>query len=357
MPFTVAEIAERVAGTAKGETQRIITGANTIENAGPGDLAFAANRKALEAAKASQAGCILVPQAFEERLPAATIRVADPRAAFAKMLESIYPRKRAVAGIHPSAVIAESAQVGRNVSVGAHACIGENSRIGEGSQIGPGCVLSDNVAVGAGSTLHAQVTIYDKVTIGARAIIHAGVVIGADGFGFALVGDHYEKFPQVGTVEIGDDVEIGANCCIDRAALGVTRIGDGTKLDNLVHVAHNCVLGKHVAVAAQTGFSGSVTVGDYAVIGSSKDRQGALFAGLPLSDRLRREHLEPWRGLYVVDLRSGNIVHWLRLEGVSGEIYNVEALPGVRRPGALDFETEQVQQSVTIGPAPLSRDG
>ena len=267
MPFTVAEIAERVAGTAKGETQRIITGANTIENAGPGDLAFAANRKALEAAKASQAGCILVPQAFEERLPAATIRVADPRAAFAKMLESIYPRKRAVAGIHPSAVIAESAQVGRNVSVGAHACIGENSRIGEGSQIGPGCVLSDNVAVGAGSTLHAQVTIYDKVTIGARAIIHAGVVIGADGFGFALVGDHYEKFPQVGTVEIGDDVEIGANCCIDRAALGVTRIGDGTKLDNLVHVAHNCVLGKHVAVAAQTGFSGSVTVGDYAVIG------------------------------------------------------------------------------------------
>ena len=98
-------------------------------------------------------------------------------------------------------------------------------------------------------------------------MIHSGVVIGADGFGFALVGDHYEKFPQVGAVEIGDDVEIGANCCIDRAALGVTRIGDGTKLDNLVHVAHNCELGKHVVVAAQTGFSGSVTVGDYAVIG------------------------------------------------------------------------------------------
>ncbi len=267
MPFTVAEIAERVAGTAAGETQRVISGASTLENAGASDLAFAANRKALEAAKVSHAGCILVPQAFEESLAAATIRVADPRAAFAKMLESIYPRKRAAAGIHPSAVIAESAQIGQNVSIGAYVCIGENSRIGDGCQIGPGCMIGDGVAIGDGSTLHAQVTIYERVTIGAWAIIHAGVVIGADGFGFALVGDHYEKFPQVGTVEIGDDVEIGANCCIDRAALGVTRIGDGTKLDNLVHVAHNCVLGKHVVVAAQTGFSGSVTVGDYAVIG------------------------------------------------------------------------------------------
>jgi UDP-3-O-[3-hydroxymyristoyl] glucosamine N-acyltransferase len=105
------------------------------------------------------------------------------------------------------------------------------------------------------------------VRIGARAILHSGCVIGADGFGFTRAGDHYEKFPQVGTVEIGDDVEIGANCCIDRAALGATRIGDGAKLDNLVHVAHNCTIGKHVVIAAQTGFSGSVSVGDYAIIG------------------------------------------------------------------------------------------
>ena len=146
--------------------------------------------------------------------------------------------------------------------------IGENARHRRsGCQVGAGCVLGDDVLLGDGSILHANVTIYDHVRIGARVLIHSGAVIGADGFGFALADGHYEKFPQVGIVEIGDDVEIGANCCIDRAALGVTHIGDGAKFDNLVHVAHNCVLGRHVVVAAQTGFSGSVTVGDYAVIG------------------------------------------------------------------------------------------
>jgi UDP-3-O-[3-hydroxymyristoyl] glucosamine N-acyltransferase len=145
--------------------------------------------------------------------------------------------------------------------------VGENSRIAEGCVIGNGCVIGSNVSLGAGTTLHPNVTLYDGVRVGSRVILHAGCVIGADGFGFALAGDRYEKFPQVGTVEIGDDVEIGANSCVDRAALGVTCIGDGTKFDNLVHVAHNCNIGRHVVVAAQTGFSGSVSVGDYAVIG------------------------------------------------------------------------------------------
>jgi UDP-3-O-[3-hydroxymyristoyl] glucosamine N-acyltransferase len=267
MPFTVAEIAELVAGAAEGDTQRIITGANSIENARESELAFAANRKALEVAVLSRAGCLLVPLSFAARLPAALIRVADPRVAFAKALAGIYPPKRLVPGIHPSAVIAASARLGNNCQVGPYVCIGENTQIGEGCQIGAGCLLGDDVALGSGSALHGHVTIYDRVQIGARAIVHSGAVIGADGFGFALAGAHYEKFPQVGSVEIGDDVEIGANCCIDRAALGVTRIGDGTKLDNLVHVAHNCGIGRHVVVAAQTGFSGSVTVGDYAVIG------------------------------------------------------------------------------------------
>ena len=267
MPFTVAEIAHRVAGVAEGETQRTITGANTIENAGPTDLAFAANRKALEAAVSSRAACVIVPLAFTGSSPAAIIRAAEPRVAFAKALETIYPRKRLTAGVHPSAVIAPSAQLGQNVSIGAHVCIGENTHIGDNCQIGPGCALGDDVVIGVACTLHSNVSIYDRVTIGARAIIHSGAVIGADGFGFALAGDHYEKFPQVGSVKMGDDVEIGANCCIDRAALGVTQIGDGVKLDNLVHVAHNCILGRHVVIAAQTGFSGSVTVGDYAVIG------------------------------------------------------------------------------------------
>jgi UDP-3-O-[3-hydroxymyristoyl] glucosamine N-acyltransferase len=267
MPFTVAAIAEVVSGAAEGDGTRIITGANTIESAGQSDLAFAAGPKTLAAAAVSRAGCLVVPLSFAPPPGTAVIHVSDPRAAFAKALELLYPRKRPPAGVHPSAVLAPSAQLGANCHVGAYASIGENARIGDDCQISAGCVLGDDVAIGSGSTIHPRVTVYDRVTIGARVIIHSGCVIGADGFGFVPAGDHYEKFPQVGVVEIGDDVEIGANCCIDRAALGVTRIGNGTKLDNLVHVAHNCSIGRHVVVVAQTGFSGSVTVGDYAVIG------------------------------------------------------------------------------------------
>src|ERR1700733_6849923 len=163
MPFTVAEIAERVAGTAEGETHRVITGANTIENADAGDLAFAANRKALEAATLSRAGCIMVPLSFDRPFDTAIIRVVDPRMAFAKALESIYPRKRRAAEIHPTAVIAKSAQLGHNCFVGPHVCIGENARIGEECQIGPGCVLGDDIAIGSGSTLQGNVTVYDRV--------------------------------------------------------------------------------------------------------------------------------------------------------------------------------------------------
>jgi UDP-3-O-[3-hydroxymyristoyl] glucosamine N-acyltransferase len=267
MPFTIADLAELVSGVVEGDNAKLITGANTIENAGPSDLAFAANRKALAAAALTHAGCLLVPSSFGSSPVTAVVRVADPRAAFAKALEHIYPRKRLSPGIHPSAVVAASAVIGADCSIGAYVSIGENARIGDACQIGAGCVLGDNVAVGNDSILHPRVTLYERVKMGARVIVHSGCVIGADGFGFVLAKDHYEKFPQVGVVEIGDDVEIGANCCIDRAALGTTRIGQGTKIDNLVHIAHNCSIGRHVIVVAQTGFSGSVTVGDYAVIG------------------------------------------------------------------------------------------
>jgi UDP-3-O-[3-hydroxymyristoyl] glucosamine N-acyltransferase len=140
-------------------------------------------------------------------------------------------------------------------------------RLGDQVSIGAGCVLGDYVHIGSGSVLHPRVTLYSEVTLGQRVILHSGCVIGADGFGFVFAGGVYEKFPQVGRVEIGDDVEVGANSAIDRAALGVTVIGDGTKLDNLVHIAHNCRIGKHVVIAAQTGLSGGVVVEDYAVIG------------------------------------------------------------------------------------------
>jgi UDP-3-O-[3-hydroxymyristoyl] glucosamine N-acyltransferase len=160
-----------------------------------------------------------------------------------------------------SAEIAAPCYIGPNVS------IGERCKIAAGCAIHAGSVIGDDVSLGENSVVYGNVSIYDRVRIGARAVLHSGSVIGADGFGFVFDRDHYEKFPQIGTVVIGDDVELGANTCVDRAALGVTRIGDGTKLDNMVHIGHNCEIGRHVVVAAQTGFSGGVVVGDYAVVG------------------------------------------------------------------------------------------
>ncbi|MGH9582286.1 MAG: UDP-3-O-(3-hydroxymyristoyl)glucosamine N-acyltransferase [Bryobacteraceae bacterium] len=265
--LTAAQLAEICGGALVGDGGRVITGANALEQAGPADLAFAANRRAIEEAPSSRAGCLIVSEAFQGEGPRPLIRVPDPRTAFARALAAIYKKPHLAGSIHPTAIVAESARIGADCVIGAYVTIGEQTEIGDGCAIGAGCRIGERVLIGENGTLHANVAIYDNVRIGARAILHSGCVLGADGFGFALSGDHYEKFPQVGTVEIGEDVEIGANSCVDRGALGATRIGGGTKIDNLVHIAHNCSIGKHVVIAAQTGFSGSVTAGDYAVIG------------------------------------------------------------------------------------------
>lgn len=267
LSLTVARIAEICGGKAEGDTERPITGANTLENATESELSFVANRQAAEAAPRSRAGCLIVPLSFHIDAPRPLIRCPDPRFAFARVLTVMYPRKQPASSIHPTAIIDPSARVATSCTVGAHVTIGAGTHIEENVSIGNCCSIGERVTIGPDSTLYANVTIYDHVRMGARVILHSGCVLGADGFGFTLCNDRYEKFPQVGTVEIEEDVEIGANCCVDRAALGVTRIRQGTKLDNLVHVAHNCDIGRHVVIAAQTGFSGSVTVGDYAVIG------------------------------------------------------------------------------------------
>jgi len=265
--LTTAQIAAVCGGTLEGDSERVITGANTLDQAGPAELAFAANPKAVEQAGSSRAGCLIVPEWFAAQGPWTLIRVSEPRVAFARALTALYGKPRPQGSIDPTARIDPSARVGPDCVIGAYVTIGAHSEIGRACSIGAGCHIGEEVYIGENSMLHAGVTVYDRVRIGARVVLHSGCVIGADGFGFTLTADRYEKFPQVGTVEIGDDVEIGANSCVDRAALGATRIGEGTKIDNLVHIAHNCSIGKHVVIAAQTGFSGSVTVGDYAVIG------------------------------------------------------------------------------------------
>jgi len=261
----VAELAVQLQSPWEGEGELEITGVAPLESAGPREISFVGNKKAAAAAAKSMAGCLLVTAEFPKSRT--VIRVADPRASFARVIGILYPPARITPGIHPSAVIAADAHLGTGVAIGPHVTIGAAVRIGDRALIGSGCSLGAGVRIGADSHVHSNVTIYDNVTIGDRAILHAGCVLGADGFGFVRSGDHYEKFPQIGRVEIVHDVEIGANSCVDRAALGVTRVGDGVKLDNMVHIAHNCQIGRHVVIAAQTGISGGVVVEDYAVIG------------------------------------------------------------------------------------------
>jgi UDP-3-O-[3-hydroxymyristoyl] glucosamine N-acyltransferase len=261
----VSEVAGLLGAVWEGDGSIEINGAAALESAEPSHISFVANRKAIAAAEASKAGCLIVPKEF----PAGRtlIRSADPRAAFARVVAALYPKPEIVPGAHPTAVLALDAVVDPSASIGPHATIGTGSHIGPATSVFAGCSIGARVSIGANCTLYPNVTIYDDVTVGDRAVLHSGCVLGADGFGFVFEEGHYEKFPQIGRVEIGNDVEIGANSCVDRAALGVTSIGHGTKLDNMVHVGHNCRIGRHVVVAAQTGFSGGVVVEDYAVIG------------------------------------------------------------------------------------------
>ena len=263
----VRELAEWLGATFEGDGERELAGVAPLETAGASELAFVGSRKAAEQAESSAAGCLIVPLEWPSSSYRTVIRAPEPRTACARAISRLYPTAELKPGVHPTAVIGKDVELGALVSIGPHTVVGDGTRIGVAASIGAGSIVGKRVVLGEGSVLHPNVTVYDNVDIGRGAILHSGAVIGADGFGYVMEQGRWQKFPQVGRVEIGDFVEIGANSCVDRAALGVTEIGEGTKLDNMVHVAHNCRIGKHVVVAAQTGFSGGVVVEDYAVIG------------------------------------------------------------------------------------------
>jgi UDP-3-O-[3-hydroxymyristoyl] glucosamine N-acyltransferase len=263
----VRELAEWLGATFEGDGEKELIDVAPLETAGGSDLAFIGGRKAAQQAESSAAGCLLVPADWPSPSYRTVVRVPNPRTAFARAVSRFHPTAELKPGIHPTAVVGRDVEMGAMVYVGPHAVIGDECRIGLSTSIGAGCVVGKRVAMGEGCVLHPNVTVYDNVDIGRGSILHSGVVLGADGFGYVMEHQRWHKFPQVGRVEIGDFVEIGANSCVDRAALGVTSIGEGTKLDNMVHVGHNCRIGRHVVVAAQTGFSGGVVVEDYAVIG------------------------------------------------------------------------------------------
>jgi UDP-3-O-[3-hydroxymyristoyl] glucosamine N-acyltransferase len=268
---TVAELAAHVDGHLIGDGAIHIERVADLATAGSGEITYVEDEKFFDLAQNTSASCLLARKEFVASVPKdfgpAIIEVDKPKLAFALVAEVLHPPRKREPYIHPTAVIADSADVDLTVYIGPHVSIGERTHVGAGTHLEPGVVIGDDVRVGLDCVLYPGTTIYDNVTVGSRVIMHAGVVIGADGFGYVRDDMAYHKFPQRGTVVIEDDVELGAQTCVDRAALGRTRIGQGTKLDNMVHVGHNCDIGARVVIAAQTGISGSVTIEDDCMIG------------------------------------------------------------------------------------------
>ena len=268
MKMTVQELAEIVGGRVVGDRSTRIEKISDLDHADQSEIAYVENEKLFEAAAESRAGCLIVKEGVGERFAGRTlIEVGNPKLAFSLIGAALHPAVRREPTIHPTAVVAENADIALTAYVGPNVYVGEHTRVGAYTRLEAGVVLGANASVGDDCVLHPNVVLYDNVSIGNRVILHAAVCLGADGFGYVRHELGYQKFPQIGTVVIEDEVEIGAHTCVDRAALGRTRIGRGTKLDNMVHVGHNCDIGERVVIAAQTGISGSVVIEDDAVIG------------------------------------------------------------------------------------------
>ncbi len=264
---TVAELAESVGGRVYGDSSVEILRVASLDGAGAGEIAFVDNERFMGAARYSLASCLIVPEGAS-LAGRCCIESSRPKLAFALVAEILHPPKSFGAYRHPSAVVAASAQIEDAVYLGAFVQVGERTRIGSGTQVRAGAILGDDVQTGSNCVIHPHVTLYDNVRLGDRVILHAGVVVGADGFGYVADERNVRhKFPQIGTVLIEDDVEIGAGSCVDRGALGQTRIGKDTKIDNLVQIGHNVDIGERVVIAAQTGISGSTVIEDDAIIG------------------------------------------------------------------------------------------
>jgi UDP-3-O-[3-hydroxymyristoyl] glucosamine N-acyltransferase len=265
---TAAELASHVQGVLVGDGSISIERIADLEGATENEIAYVDNEKFFSVASSSNASCLIIPVGASAHFSGPTlIEVANPKLAFALIGELVHPPIRREPAIDSSAVVAATADVALTAFIGPHVSIGEYARVGAFTRVEAGTVIGDRVSVGADCVLHPNVVLYDGVSLANRVILHAGVCIGADGFGYVRDRMGYHKFPQIGTVVIEDDVELGAHTCVDRAALGRTRIGRGTKLDNMVHVGHNCDIGERVVIAAQTGISGSVVIEDEAVIG------------------------------------------------------------------------------------------
>lgn len=279
MQSTLSEIAKLIDGEVIGDPDIIITGVSGIKEARAGDITFLANSRYGSLAEETNASAIITSKdAGTYAKP--VIKTDNPSLAFTRVVSHICPSQaRHPAGIHPAAVIGKNVSLGKGVAVGACAVIDDNAVIGERTVIYPGCFIGYGSLVGDDCIIYPNVSVREKVTIGSRVIIHSGTVIGSDGFGFINVGGRHQKIPQIGTVEIQDDVEIGANVTIDRARFDKTVVGRGTKIDNLVQIAHNVVIGENTIIVAQAGISGSTVIGSNATLAGQAGLVGHITVG------------------------------------------------------------------------------
>jgi UDP-3-O-[3-hydroxymyristoyl] glucosamine N-acyltransferase len=267
-------------GELIGDQKLKITGAASLAEATSGEISFFANRKYLGLLRKTRASAVFVPPDFGEPLAAAQVRVSNPTKSFEQVVLKFAPKPITFPpGIHPSAIVGSSVRLGERVSIQPHAVIEDGSKIGDDTIIGAGSYIGHETTIGSGCLIYPLVTIRERSRIGSRVILHSGAVIGADGFGFEMVDGRQQKIQQLGIVQIDDDVEIGANTTVDRARFGRTWIQQGVKIDNLVQIAHNVVIGKNTVIAAQTGIAGSVQIGQRVLIGGQAGVIGHIEIG------------------------------------------------------------------------------
>ncbi len=280
--MTVSELAALVGGqlASGADGSAKVSGAAALGEALPGEVTFFGNPKYLPKLRTSQATAALVPSAFAEEVPATCIRCENPTLAFSKVIEKFAPPPVQFApGVHPGAVVAPGVKLGAGVSIQPHAVIEEGVSIGDGTVVGAHSYIGHEAQIGAGCLIHPRVTIGFRCKIGDRVILHSGAVIGGDGFGFELQNGRQVKISQIGIVQLDVDVEIGANSTVDRARFGRTWIGEGTKIDNLVQIGHNVVIGKHCILCAFVGVSGSTKIGDYVTLAGQVGTVGHVEIG------------------------------------------------------------------------------
>lgn len=283
MEFTASQIAQFLGGSVDGNPDARISSFAKIEECAPGAISFLSDTRYEPYLYKLEGGVVLVNADFQPQQPvkATLLRVADARECLGRLMQMAGQGQQRRMGVHPTAVVEATAEVAADAYVGPHAYVAAGAKVGARAQLYAGCVVEENATIGADTTLYPNVSVYHDCHVGERCVLHSGCVIGADGFGFAPTADGYEKIPQTGNAIIEDDVEIGANACVDRAVMGSTIVHRGVKIDNLVQIAHNCEVGSHTVMSAQVGVAGSAKIGEWCMFGG----QVGIAGHITIADR------------------------------------------------------------------------